>query len=71
MEKSPIKVLTFKETMQCINDAVQKGDIGLCDVLCIDFDADCIIFVTESNMSTSELHTAWINGDVIFVQQGY
>ena len=40
MEKSPIKVLTFKETMQFINDAVQKGDIGLCYVHCIDFDAD-------------------------------
>ena len=69
MEKSPIKVLTFKETMQCINDAVQKGDIRLCDVLCIDFDADCILFVTESNMSTNELREAWINGDVIFVQR--
>ena len=70
MGKSPIKVLTFKEMMQCVNDAVQKGDIGLCDVMCVDFEAECMLFVTESNMSTRELYTAWTDGDVMFVQQG-
>ena len=67
--KNPVTILTFREMHEELNKYVQKCDIDACDVLCIDFDADVIIPVTESNMSIYELNEAWKNGDIIFVRR--